>query len=66
PAVALELRQSGVNGAPLTVFSMPPFQGVLRWIPQLTDGGLHALAELDIKLNRAQSFFVAVHGLSPR
>ena len=35
-------RQSYRQVLQTLVFSMPPFQGVLRWRPQLTDGGLRS------------------------
>ena len=72
PPASVPLRIQA--GAALNVSANPANAHILDVSPsrrssldtQLTDGGPHALAELDIKLNRAHQFFVAIRELSPR
>src|ERR1019366_4165106 len=47
------------------VFPVPALQRILGRITQLPKGCLHALAQLDVELDRADLVFVRVHELPP-
>ena len=49
----------------LLEFPAPALQGILSWIPKLTNGCFNTFAEPDVQLDRSNSVFVGIQELPP-